>query len=191
MRRSRIYQFYIYKMANIYLRGNRKPIYVSDEKGKVLKDLFSQQKMPDIVALDNVSFRSAEVKTIELDGETAGTKSQSAKDINEQYRQDHKRIRSLTAFEKSQRLGFFELFYWVFTGIKQVPRETLEEARVKQEAFFKNNPKRTLPDLMIFKDMIEGKELKDANDWASKVHKSGAGILENALITDIREAKYA
>lgn len=174
-------------MGQIILRGKRGSVYVEDNKAKVLKAAFEEGTLPPIIALDKVSFRSMEIKAIELEGEKE--EKNNWKVNLEDYKNEHKRIRGLTAYEKSNRLEFFKLFFFTFTGKNEFSPELLEEARSRQEKFFIANPKRILPDPQIFKDLIT--DLPENKELSNNLRNSSSHFIERCLAADMREVKYA
>jgi len=180
-------------MGQIFIKGRRGSVYVPDEKAKTLKHDFENGTLPNVIALDNLCFKSNEVKGIELEGEKNLDEKSLADNISDEFFKEHRMLRNISPEIKAQRTGFFELIWFVFTGQKEASKEIIAQAKNLMTTFFKSNPFRIHPDPEIFKELIGRYSPESAPEFKinNSLHRSGGGILMNCLIADRKLARYA
>lgn len=179
-------------MGQIFIKGRRGSVYITDEKAKQLKIDFENGTLPNVVALDNLCFKSNEVKGIEIEGEKGDTINLT-NSIDDEFYKEHRKLKNLSPEIKAQRTGFFELVWFTFTGQKEIDSGVLVTAKKLMTDFFRENINRIHPDPEIFKELIGrlGPAESDQYQISNPLHRSGVGFILNCIIADKKLAKYA
>ena len=140
---------------------------------------YKTKKTPDTpVSIENWTGMLSDIKWFRVAKASRADDDGSIR-VDKEYHDDLKKIRAMTAYDRSKRLGFFRVIHMGFTG-EQPSEETLASARSVQEKFFTENPLRTLPNPECFKDMFDGKKLMT----------SAFRVIDSHIHQDIFAVKY-
>lgn len=95
--------------------------------------------------------------------EENSTKNKRHEDTYEEHRRAYlewrRAVLAKTPFERGQSLSFFSLVYSSVNPGEEAPEDIKARVKSLQEAFFRANPKRCLPDLMIYKPIFKEKSM--------------------------------
>lgn len=169
--------------STIYLRGVPKPIFSSKANAQSVQKIFDDKSFtPDyVVHIGNQSFRKSEIKyiVIENDGNKAIENDRDRDEFYREERANYEKNSRLSAKEKAQKLGLFELL--CKSAGMQINQELKDKAIEAQESFFTKNPHRTVCDFAVLKPFIQ-KDKSKYTEWAG----GGIKLAELAIYRDIQ-----
>lgn len=139
-------------MATLHLRGMGSKD-VPYEAAKAIKDQIENKmlKNDEWVSFGNFSCKAGSIVGVVLDSEFSDKGGN--KEVENEYYEDRMRILRQTPEERSERLGFFKLFYKIMTG-DETTQEIDKIARDIQLGFFRKNPYRLEADPQLFRELV-------------------------------------
>ena len=139
-------------MATLHLRGMGSKD-VPYEAAKTIQDQIENKmlKNDEWVSFGNFSCKAGSIVGVVLDSEF--NDKGGNKEVEDDYYADRMRILKQTPEERSERLGFFRLFYKIMTDDETTP-EIDAIAKNIQMGFFKANPYRLEADPKVFRELV-------------------------------------
>lgn len=104
--------------------------------------------------------------------------------VDREYYGNRKARLALSPYERAKFTGLFELLYKAANKTNPSP-QTLVQARVLQEKFFADNPKRMYCDPLLFKPLIG--DQAPLNQW----DESAVRLVYNCVQEDMHTAKFS
>jgi hypothetical protein len=175
-------------MYKITFKGRDiEPIFLEDEKGKVVLNAYLENKTLRLVA-DNQVFNTGDIKFIRLVDK--GRSETNCRDTTKQstdYDCFRSKMLSLSPEQRANILRFPKLVWKSCCG-EEMPEQVKDEIRDRQLKYFIQNPNCIYANPAIYRDLIPKRlpraDKKGIQSVGEMVGLSMMRVIENAIITD-------
>lgn len=140
-------------MATLHLKGQPDGIEITEKQAKNLQSLWLNNKLPDVIRIDDLAFRKTELKFVRTEKELGG---QGNSDISKEMKEylDKRNLFLQLPLERKARQSL-SVFCACFSCIgRKLTDQEEKSIKIELEEFFKDNPQRTLPDWEIIKKYL-------------------------------------
>ena len=180
-------------MYKITFKGKDiEPVFVEDEKGKQVWDIWLQNKTARIV-VNNSAFSTSDIKNISLMEKTrAEIYKPETTQQNADYDSFRKKMLSLSIEQRAQILRIPKLV-WESSTNEIMTDEVKEKIKARQLAYFKENPNCIYTNPHAYQDLIPRNNFAPSFDGVKKISNlvgaSMLGLISNAIATDLQYAQ--
>jgi len=167
------------------------PIFLEDEKGKVIMDAYLNNKSMRLIA-NNQAFNTSDIKTIHLVEKSRSEKyARNTSSEEQEYAEFRKKMLSLPIEKRANILRIPKLV-WSSNTDTEMTDEVKKKIIERQLAYFKENPNCIYTNPTVYKDLIPQKREVPVRDGVKSINSIiGASMLRfigNAIATDLQYA---
>jgi hypothetical protein len=175
-------------MYKLIFRGKDiDPLYLEDEKGKVLLDAYLQNKSVRLMA-GGQAFSTSDIKSIFQIQKSKAETYQKPVEQENQYLEFRKKMLSLTLEQRSGILRFPKMI-WKSITTDEMPQSIKDEIKKRQKSYFEENQNCIYANPKVYRDLMPLPHMVKKPDGMKSVQEllplSMLRFIENAVHTDI------